>query len=101
MQKSSPNWYCVKWAPQKRLQDCCAQKLCEDAGKLVCRKPQKQPQKYGHLLYSYVTMPTRHAVRSTATPLATNKAEKLRGICSEARSNEGKLMIMSYGIVLE
>jgi len=42
-----------------------------------CRKPQTSLEAVLILLYNYMTIPSRYAVRSTANPHATEKAEKL------------------------
>ncbi len=47
------------------------------------------------LLYKYMTMPSKYAVRSTANPQATNEAEKLHGLLSEARSRCGTIVMQS------
>ena len=55
------------------------QELCAGAGKLNRSQPlQAKPRGCADsAVYCCVTMPSRHAVRSTANPEATNEAEKL------------------------
>ena len=55
----------------------------------VCRKPQTKPRGLSVLsilLYNYMAIPSKHAVRSTANPQATEEAENLQCMFSEARS---------------
>ena len=74
--------------PQKRLGNCIehAQNLCKDAGKLGTPQTRQSPEAVLILLYRCVMIPSKYAGKFTASPQATEEAETLRCMFSQAMS---------------